>query len=588
MNTRNPLGGRDLEPPRLPPRHERRRRWRPWPRASPGRSAAPSRSSSPSPPPTRSSCSGWPAAWRPPRRSIPSGTRPFEVGVPSEKILCTFPAIDTAVDGVKISQGLEHVAQVLDRGTLIRSHVVADLGNILHSRHQYHWHTGYVPPQTVAAPHLGSWIAKVRGPRNPAIPAFINIGQRLEGHGEVEELKAFTTAGFLGSEYGPFNLPYPLDAIAAVRPPKGMTPRAVRPPREGLPPAGQGEPAGRIWPATTTRSRWCARWITPTGCSTRRSATPSTCRRSRRRVFDRYNTGRFGQGCLLARRLTEAGARFIEVTTEYVPFLTWDTHENGHATYAEMKKQIDRPIAQLILDLEQRGLLDRTLVVVASEFSRDMMIEGVPGSTAVDQSRAKTDVMKEPKHYGLHRHFTGSGSVLIFGGGIKRGLLYGETAPERPLLTTKDPDHDPRPARDPVHGDGHLAADRLRGRETPVLRDPGRQRAARESASRRVGRRSPKRVTRVLAKLVTRLSPTARLASSTGQRRQRRVVQEPHVPGALGDLDRLVGGRCRGRSGCVLLVGQEIVSRSTRVASRRPIVSTRLLPPKLELLPTVR
>jgi hypothetical protein len=104
-----------------------------------------------------------------------------------------------------------------------------------------------------------------------------------------------------------------------------------------------------------------------------------------------------------------------------------------------MKKTIDRPVAQLILDLERRGLLDRTLVVLASEFSRDMMIEGVPGSTARDQSRAKTDVMKELKHYGLHRHFTGSGSVLLFGGGIKRGFLHGETAPERPLLVTKDP-----------------------------------------------------------------------------------------------------------------------------------------------------
>src|ERR1041384_7428535 len=61
----------------------------------------------------------------------------FEVGVKSESILCTFPAIDTAVDHIKISQGLENVARVLDRGTLIRSHVVADLGHILHSRHQY-------------------------------------------------------------------------------------------------------------------------------------------------------------------------------------------------------------------------------------------------------------------------------------------------------------------------------------------------------------------------------------------------------------------------------------------------------------------
>src|SRR5213080_152212 len=153
----------------------------------------------------------------------PKRYTPFEVGVPSEKILCTFPAIDTVVDNIKISQGFESVARVMDRATLIRSHVVADLGNILHSRHQYHWHTGYVPPQTVAAPHLGSWIARVRGPNNPAIPAFINIGQRLEGIGESEELKAFTTAGFFGSEFGPFNLPYPEDAIAAVRPPKGMT-----------------------------------------------------------------------------------------------------------------------------------------------------------------------------------------------------------------------------------------------------------------------------------------------------------------------------------------------------------------------------
>jgi hypothetical protein len=362
----------------------------------------------------------------------------FEIGVPSEKILCTFPSIDTAVDSIKISQGLEHVARVLDRGTLIRSHVVADLGNILHSRHQFHWHTGYVPPQTVAAPHIGSWMAKVLGPRNPAIPAFINIGQRLEGIGESEELKAFTTAGFLGSEYGPFNLPHPLDAVAAVRPPKGMTPgrfsareRAYKRLLEESP---VGELASDYHQESMLRAVENAHRLLN---SPERDAFDLS--KEPKESLDAYDTGRFGQGCLLARRLTEAGARYIEVTTEYVPFMSWDTHENGHATAAAMKQQIDRPVARLILDLEQRGLLDRTLVVLASEFSRDMMIEGVPGSTAQDQSRANTDVMKEPKHYGLHRHFTGSGSVLMFGGGIKRGYLHGETAPERPLLTTRDP-----------------------------------------------------------------------------------------------------------------------------------------------------
>ena len=135
----------------------------------------------------------------------------------------------------------------------------------------------------------------------------------------------------------------------------------------------------------------------------------------------------------------ESGARFIEVTNEYVPFLHWDTHENGHTTLRSMKQQIDRPIAQLVLDLEERGLLDRTLVVLASEFSRDMMIEGVPGSEARDQSRAKADVMQELKQYGLHRHFTGGTSVLMFGGGIKQGFMYGETSPERPCLAIKNP-----------------------------------------------------------------------------------------------------------------------------------------------------
>ena len=368
----------------------------------------------------------------------PKRYTPYEIGVPSEQILCTFPAIDTAVDSIKISQGLEHIAGVLDRGTLIRSHVVADLGNILHSRHQYHWHTGYIPPQTVAAPHLGSWIARLLGPNNPAIPAFINIGQRLDGIGEQEELKAFTTAGFLGTEFGPFNLPFPQDASAAVRPPKGMT--AAR--------FAERERQYRKLLKSSPRADMFSDYHLESMLRAVDNA-HRLLNSDDRKAFDlslepaenveKYNTGRFGLGCLLARRLVESGARFIEVTTEYVPFLHWDTHENGHETLVRMKQEIDRPIAQLIKDLEQRGMLDRTLVVLATEFSRDMMIEGVPGSTASDQSRAKTDVMREPKHYGLHRHFTGSGSVLMFGGGVRQGHLHGETAPERPLLVSKDP-----------------------------------------------------------------------------------------------------------------------------------------------------
>src|SRR5436189_5098416 len=80
---------------------------------------------------------------------------PYETGLESNRVLSTFPAIDTAVDNIKISQGLEKIARVMDRGTLIRSYQAGALGFILHSRHQFHWHTVYAPPQTVTVPHLG-------------------------------------------------------------------------------------------------------------------------------------------------------------------------------------------------------------------------------------------------------------------------------------------------------------------------------------------------------------------------------------------------------------------------------------------------
>jgi hypothetical protein len=155
--------------------------------------------------------------------------------------------------------------------------------------------------------------------------------------------------------------------------------------------------------------------------------------------YAKYDTGRFGRGCLLARRLVENGARFVEVTTEYVPFLHWDTHGSGHETLVRMHKEIDLPIATLIRDLEARGLLDRTLVVIATEFSRDAMVEGTVGSTAGDQAAHRGDTMEDPKHYGLHRHFTGGCSIAMFGGGVKKGFLYGATAEERPFLAIKNP-----------------------------------------------------------------------------------------------------------------------------------------------------
>ena len=368
----------------------------------------------------------------------PKRYSPYEKGLSFKKVLSTFPQIDTAVDNIKICEGMENIASVMDRATLVRSAFQPDIGSILHSRHQYHWHTGYIPPQTVACPHLGAWMARVLGPRNPVMPPFINIGQRLEGVGEKEELKAFTTAGFFGSEYGPMNLPYPESAAKSVTPPDGMTAKRFTKRNNLLKKLVKENPlkeyASDYHQESLLRSVENAYQLLN---SQDREAFDIELEPKESR--EKYDTGRFGRGCLLARRLVESGARFVEVTTEYVPFLHWDTHANGHDTVDRLHKEIDRPITQLILDLEARGLLDRTLVIIASEFSRDALIEGKPGSSASDQARFKGDKIQEKTHYGLHRHFTGGTSVVMFGGGVKKGFLYGKTADERPLMAIENP-----------------------------------------------------------------------------------------------------------------------------------------------------
>src|SRR6266550_3759798 len=362
----------------------------------------------------------------------PKRYTPFEKGMKPGDMWSTFPQIDTAVDHIKLSQGLENIARVMDRAALIRSYTAGDLGFILHSRHQYQWHTGYAPPQTVAAPHIGSVIARTLGPRNPSVPAFIDIGQRFD-LGEGEELKAFHTAGFLGSEYGPFLIANPEEALKSVRPPAGMTPSRFER-REGyykklIAQNPVGQLGSDYQKESLLRSMDNAHRLlsSPAAKAFDLSLEPKAS-------YDKYNTGKFGLGCLLARRLTEAGARFIEVTSEYIPFQYWDTHENGHTRQIDLKKSIDAPIAQLVLDLEERGLLNRTLIVLASEFSRDMMIEGKPDNKVKDQVTVP-DVISELKHYGMHRHFTDAGCVLMFGGGLKRGYLHGITAEERPCKT---------------------------------------------------------------------------------------------------------------------------------------------------------
>lgn len=360
---------------------------------------------------------------------------PYEKGVESKKVLSTFPKIPTVVDDLYFSQGLESMAKIMDKGTIIRSYRSADLGHILHTRHQYHWHTCYEPPQSVQAPHIGAWIAKEKGALNPVIPPFISMGQRFTV-GEAEELKAFHSAGFLGSEYGPFLIPDPSTGLESVQPPEGMSLKRF-------------EARYKLYQELADKNK-----VFENGSDYQKESLMRSMERSYhllrspearlfdlstepKEVYNVYNTGRFGLGCLMAKRLAMNGGRFISVSTEYEPFLGWDTHENGHLRAGKMKELIDRPIAQLISDLDQSGHLDRTLIILASEFSRDAIMEGRPGEKVKDQVD-QPDKIEDEKFYGMHRHFTDGSSILMWGGGVKRGFVYGSTADERPCSSTEN------------------------------------------------------------------------------------------------------------------------------------------------------
>lgn len=362
---------------------------------------------------------------------------PFEPGIESKRVLSTFPSIPTSADGIRISAGLEEIASVMHEGAIVRTLTLPVVSKIVHSRHQYHFHTGYLPPLSVAAPHLGSVMARTLGRRDPEMPAFVDIGETFAEAGrESKALRSFLSAGFLGGQYNPLLVPRPAEAASLFRSAVGKMrgENRMKVFRKMVEATTEGQDVSPYQHESLLRSYEEA-WRLMN--SPRVDAFDISL--EKKELRDVYDTGPFGQGCLLARRLVEAGTRFVEVHIPYKPFGYWDTHEHGHDRTVELKQQIDRPVAQLIRDLRERGLLDRTLVILASEFGRDVLVEGKDEKRTIRSSGAFGDTMPDKRHYGMHTHFADAGSVMLLGGGIKKGTVYGKTADEHPCKTIENP-----------------------------------------------------------------------------------------------------------------------------------------------------
>ncbi len=294
-------------------------------------------------------------------------------------------AIETSVPGIHIADRFPNVAQVMDHMAIIRSMTTKE-GN--HQRANFMLHTGYAPTASVKHPAFGSIVSQQFSDTAGQLPSFVRIGQRFRNAGG---------GGFLGSDYDPFVMAS-AQQLPANSQPTTSSSRFER--RLGLLDRLEGhaseEHLRRQIEDHQKLYAKSARMIT--------SAEMQAFDLSREpeSMHDAYGKGEFASGCLLARRLVEAGVTFVEVTTG-----NWDTHFENFPRTQEMAAQVDQPFAQLIRDLGQRGMLDSTLVVWMGEFGRTPRIN----------PRAGRD------------HYPKAFNVVLAGGGVRGGQVIGATNP---------------------------------------------------------------------------------------------------------------------------------------------------------------
>jgi hypothetical protein len=387
----------------------------------------------------------------------PKRFTPYQAGMRGSDLLGTCPSIPTAADGIFLGEGMEQIASVMDKGTILRTLTNTTMFGAIHLKAQYYMMTGYLFPAGLKAPSMGSVVGRTLGRRDQNVPPYIYIGRDIDTSDEERLfISEFIGPGFYGIRHAPFMIPDAAEGLATLEAAAGMDIARLDRRlalRRAL--AGVGAPEVAEAPKAMDFSRTIedarAMMDSPVKSAFNYPAEESAetvaayePRIGRGELLDPnyYNGQRFGHGLLLARRLVERGARFIQVEYQYGPFLGFDMHENGQRRMVEMKRQFDAPIAALIRDLDQRGMLDRTLVVIATEFGRTIAAQpsaGVEPDGAAESQTGEMLTLDSEKMYGFHGHFSSCNCMAFFGGGFKKGFVYGKTAERHPMVPVEKP-----------------------------------------------------------------------------------------------------------------------------------------------------
>lgn len=308
--------------------------------------------------------------------------------------------VKTKLDGIYFSELLKETAVVADKICVIRSmtHGEAD-----HDRGTHNMFTGWRPSPAVQYPSIGSIVSHELGPRND-LPPYVCI---------PTQPNTFAGTGYLGSAYGPFSLGADPGSggfkVRDLHLPGGVDETRFTQRREMRAVVDAHFSALEKSDVLTGMDSFYQRAYAM--MSSDKACAAFDLKNEPDHLRDDYGRTAPGQRMLLARRLVESGVRFVSLT-----YGGWDHHDNIRNGISNQMPPLDKAFAALIRDLDQRGMLDTTLVLLTTEFGRTPKIN----------ARAGRD------------HYPKVFSIVMAGGGIKQGLVHGATDP-----TGSEPDHDP-------------------------------------------------------------------------------------------------------------------------------------------------
>ena len=314
-------------------------------------------------------------------------------------------SIESAVPGVRVGELLPHTAKITDKIAICRS---MTHGEAAHERGTHNMFTGYRPSPALQYPSMGSVVAHEFGPRNN-LPAYVCI---------PNQPNEFAGTGYLSSSYAGFSLGSdPADGNFQVRDlalPGGVDPARFDKRRKMLDVVNgyfrEKEKSDSLDALDTFYDRAYSL------ISSEKAREAFDMSKEPDAIKDEYGRNQAGMRMLLARRLVEAGVRFVTLT-----YGGWDMHDNIAGSMKGQLPALDQGFATLIRDLDRRGLLGSTLVCISSEFGRTPKINGTAGRD----------------------HWPKVFSVVMAGGGIRQGVVYGSSN-----ATASEPEDDPLTVED--------------------------------------------------------------------------------------------------------------------------------------------